>query len=127
MELKKCPYCGKAILEIAKVCKHCKKSLDEDQILQTPDESTPRSNNEPPYQEVSQPEPSYQEELYQEESQPEKNTGLIVLAYICWIFGVIDFCGMFFDYDITGVSWSPIVAGIIGQVFYSMGNKKKNT
>jgi lipoprotein-anchoring transpeptidase ErfK/SrfK len=28
MELKKCPYCGQTVLEIAKVCKHCKRSLE---------------------------------------------------------------------------------------------------
>jgi hypothetical protein len=27
MEIKKCPYCGKSILAIAKVCKHCGQSL----------------------------------------------------------------------------------------------------
>jgi uncharacterized membrane protein YhaH (DUF805 family) len=27
MEIKKCPYCGKSILSIAKVCKHCGQSL----------------------------------------------------------------------------------------------------
>jgi predicted amidophosphoribosyltransferase len=29
MELKKCPYCGKTVLEIAKVCKYCKRLLEQ--------------------------------------------------------------------------------------------------
>ncbi len=29
MEIKTCPYCGKKILAIAKVCKHCRRSLRE--------------------------------------------------------------------------------------------------
>jgi len=36
MELKKCPYCGKSILAIAKVCKHCGQSLAPQE------ESTPK-------------------------------------------------------------------------------------
>lgn len=31
MELKKCPYCGKTVLAISKVCKHCKKSFEQNQ------------------------------------------------------------------------------------------------
>lgn len=40
---------------------------------------------------------------------------LKILSYICYIFAVIDF-GLFYliDIDITGVSWSPYVAGLVG-------------
>lgn len=39
---------------------------------------------------------------------------LKILSYICYIFAVIDF-GLFYliDIDITGVSWSPYVAGLV--------------
>lgn len=29
METKKCPFCGKTVLAVSKVCKHCRKSFDE--------------------------------------------------------------------------------------------------
>lgn len=34
METKKCPFCGKTVLAVSKVCKHCGKSFDEIQIIQ---------------------------------------------------------------------------------------------
>ena len=51
-------------------------------------------------------------------------TVLRILGLICLAFGFVDFMGMLFHYDITGVSWSPIVAGIIGSVFFSIANAK---
>ena len=50
---------------------------------------------------------------------------LLVLGFICYAFGLVDFCGMFFHYDITGVPWSPIVAGLVGSGFVSAGRKNK--
>jgi hypothetical protein len=44
MELKRCPYCGEQILAIAKVCKHCGRSLDpqvENQSQQSTNEQIP--------------------------------------------------------------------------------------
>jgi hypothetical protein len=38
-----------------------------------------------------------------------------LLGVLCFGFAVIDFAGMFFGYDLTGVSWSPIVAGVVGS------------
>ena len=61
-----------------------------------------------------------------EEYAPADNSGdalyilLVLLGYGCYIFAVIDFCGMFFGYDLTGVPWSPIVAGIIGGVLHKV-------
>jgi hypothetical protein len=43
-----------------------------------------------------------------------KKLVLIILGYLCYAFGAIDFAGMFFEYDLTGVSWSPVLAGFIG-------------
>ena len=50
-------------------------------------------------------------------------TFLIILGYLCYAFGVIDFAGMFFKYDLTGVSWSPILAGVIGYGLIVWGKK----
>jgi len=47
--------------------------------------------------------------------------GCIALGVICYAFGVVDFAGMPFHYDITGVSWSPIVAGVIGWALVGAG------
>ena len=42
-----------------------------------------------------------------------------ILGLLCCAFAIIDFAGMFFGYDLTGVPWSPIVAGAIGQLLMS--------
>lgn len=34
METKKCPFCGKTVLALSRVCKHCGKSFDEIEIVQ---------------------------------------------------------------------------------------------
>jgi hypothetical protein len=47
----------------------------------------------------------------------------MVLGVICYAFGLVDFAGMPFHYDITGVSWSPIVAGLIGSAMVGAGYK----
>ena len=44
-----------------------------------------------------------------------------ILGFLCIGFGVIDFAGTFFGYDLTGVSWSPIVAGVVGGALMSIG------
>ena len=47
---------------------------------------------------------------------------LNLAGYGLWIFAVIDFCGMFFDYDLTGVRWSPLVCSVIGSALIGIGN-----
>ncbi len=54
----------------------------------------------------------------------QTTTVLTVLGLMCYGFGMVDFAGMFFHYDITGVPWSPIVAGIIGSILCSFGKNK---
>jgi len=49
---------------------------------------------------------------------------LKILGYLIIAFGVIDFAGMFFGYDLTGVSWSPIAAAIIGGVLIRIGEEQ---
>ncbi|HMN91348.1 MAG TPA: hypothetical protein PKD70_15365 [Saprospiraceae bacterium] len=43
-------------------------------------------------------------------------------GYLLVIFALIDFAGMFFGYDLTGVDWSPIVAGLIGGFLIKQGD-----
>lgn len=49
---------------------------------------------------------------------------LKILSYLCYIFAALDF-GLFyiFDIDITGVSWSPYVVGLVGAGLGWLGNK----
>jgi hypothetical protein len=43
--------------------------------------------------------------------------GLLIL------FGIIDFVlYQFFNFDVTGVSWSPVAAGIVGSIIMRMGD-----
>jgi len=41
MEVKKCPFCGKTVLEIATVCKHCKRSLQQPSLLPVEKQAVP--------------------------------------------------------------------------------------
>ena len=45
---------------------------------------------------------------------------LQIFGYLCFTFAAVDFSGQFLDYDLTGVSWSPIVAGVLGMVLTGM-------
>lgn len=47
---------------------------------------------------------------------------LTVLGYMCYVFAVIDFCGMFGGYDLTGTPISPVIAGVIGSILIHFGN-----
>ena len=49
--------------------------------------------------------------------------GCLGLGLICYGFGLVDFAGIVFGYDITGVSWSPIVAAVVGSTLLSSGRK----
>ena len=39
-----------------------------------------------------------------------------------YILAVVDFCGMFFKYDITGSRYTPILFGFLGQVCFYIAN-----
>jgi len=59
-------------------------------------------------------------------TETEDETPTNVYSIIGWIFyliGIVDFCGMFFDYDFTGVSWSPIAFAGIGYIFDWLAKK----
>lgn len=54
-------------------------------------------------------------------------TFLILMSVVFYLIGIADFCGMFFNYDFTGVSWSPIAFFGIGYLCnYCSGNKDDN-
>lgn len=60
------------------------------------------------------------EQRYNLDETPADNSSLILICKLagwgCYVFAIIDFCGMFFGYDLTGVFWSPILAGLIGYL-----------
>jgi len=46
---------------------------------------------------------------------------LLILGYLCCAFGALDYLsGIFGIFDMTGVSWSPILAVVIGIVFFTL-------
>lgn len=50
---------------------------------------------------------------------------LRILSYLCYIFAILDIV-LFnaFDIDLTGVSWSPYVAGLVGAGLGRLGGVK---
>ena len=50
------------------------------------------------------------------------NIIISLLGMLCYLFAIIDFAGIFFQYDLTGVPWSPIVASFIGSFLMHIGN-----
>lgn len=48
-----------------------------------------------------------------------------VLGVLCLVFAVVDFSGMYLHYDLTGVSWSPAVAGLLGIVLIVVAPAQK--
>ena len=48
---------------------------------------------------------------------------LLIVAAILYIVAAIDFAGMFFNYDFTGVSWSPIAFSLAGGVCQTISVK----
>ena len=59
-----------------------------------------------------------------QESNSKTKTAFVVIGSLCVVFSLIDFAGMYFHYDITGVPWSPLVAGGVGGVFLKMAGVK---
>ena len=49
---------------------------------------------------------------------------LTILSYLCYLFAAVDWgLAMFAGIDITGVEWSPLVAGVVGAVLSAIANK----
>lgn len=58
-----------------------------------------------------------------EKTEENPNNAYSIIAWIFYAIGILDFCGMFFDYDFTGVYWSPIAFGVIGGIFDGLAKK----
>lgn len=41
-------------------------------------------------------------------------------GWMCYGLAIVDFAGMFFGYDITGVAWSPIAFGAAGYALQAL-------
>ncbi|MDR1380986.1 MAG: hypothetical protein LBJ47_05840 [Tannerella sp.] len=70
MEVKKCPFCGKTVLAIAKVCKHCGKSFEQtnaenpqQQVTAQPPTVEQRNYTYPPQTPIQTPTLASQEKL----------------------------------------------------------------
>ena len=48
---------------------------------------------------------------------------LYCIGVVLFALAAIDYAGMYFDYDLTGVSWSPYAIGILGGVCISIAKK----
>ena len=48
---------------------------------------------------------------------------LPVIGTGLYIFAIVDFCGMFFGYDLTGYRFSPVVFGLLGQGCWALAGK----
>jgi hypothetical protein len=45
------------------------------------------------------------------------------LGFLLIAFATFDFAGMYIGYDLTGVSWSPLVAGGLGSLLMRFGGE----
>jgi len=45
-----------------------------------------------------------------------------ILGIVVWVFGMIDLAGMLFGYDLTGIDSSPVIAGVVGGIFFYLGD-----
>ncbi len=52
---------------------------------------------------------------------------LKILSFLCYAFAVVDL-GLFyiFDIDITGFSFSPVIAGVLGALFSYLDGDNSN-
>lgn len=116
-----CPSCGgnkmRSLGNNVYECEYCKQTFQEVQGPPPP----PQNPQQVTYEEEA-------EEEYDEEETPlsERPIALfcVIIGWGCIIFGIVDFCGNFGHYDLTGVPWSPIVAGVIGAFFKDYLGKK---
>lgn len=50
----------------------------------------------------------------------------LLLGILCFVFGIIDFAGMFFKYDLTGSSYTPLAAGLVGSFLIKLGDSSSS-
>lgn len=80
MELKKCPYCGKSILAIAKVCKHCGQSL----APQAESKTQPQQVEQPTVQNNYEQQNNYSSPTLEEPQQEIENLSGFQYYVKCW-------------------------------------------
>jgi hypothetical protein len=103
-------------------CPHCEKEL----FLWQSEASRNQTNQQMKSFRMYSSEPNESRQSSNSSNKDSQtNVVLAVIGFLCIAFGLIDFAGMFFHYDLTGVSWSPIVANVIGWAFVSMASGKK--
>ena len=58
----------------------------------------------------------------------KSNAALIlnIMSFVFYAAAIIDYLGMHFDYDLTGVSWSPYAIGVAGIACSYIAKKLSN-
>jgi len=58
----------------------------------------------------------------------KSNAALIlnIMSFALYAAAIIDYAGMHFDYDLTGVSWSPYAIGMVGIACSYIAKKLSN-
>ncbi len=51
---------------------------------------------------------------------------LVWIGYLCYLFALVDFIAYWCGYDITGVSWSPFAAVILGTILCKIGGEDED-
>lgn len=104
-----CKECGEAVDAGSKFCSKCGASMSAESSFKQLNES--KANVE----ETGA------------ESQNESEFGVLdVISFLFYLIAVIDWAGMFFDYDFTGVYWSPLAFGLVGAVCQTISKKRKS-
>ena len=95
MAIISCPQCGKSVSDAAQQCPHCGYHLTNMQQQQQP-----KANDQSSMA------------IFQ------------VLSVLCYIFAVADvLCFYILDIDLTGLSFSPIIACGLGWLFSTIAGK----
>ena len=109
----KCPSCGKAVSvasdEGQYLCPHCQQPFA---LSPAPKPPAPEP---PPSQAMSYQTAPEEVAVSDSEQEDEGSTTMWdIIAYIFYFIALVDFCGMFFHYDLTGVRWSPVAFSAVG-------------
>ena len=132
----KCINCNSELADGIQFCPHCGNPLTYQQKSQHDQfQQVQQGQYQQPYQgqyqhpQQAQYQRPYQGQYpqYQESHSQPSNTGTIlkVVEYLFYLLGVLDFClGRFFEIDITGFSWSPLLLTLVGAIIGQYVKKK---